>query len=214
MKDSLALKTLLAFKTLLGAAIISACLASIAHAQTAYASGSQDWAGPYAGVHFGNTWADMKHDHTLGPSGTTDTLMGGGQIGYNWQRDQIVYGVEGDFSKLDAGSKSPSVAYDEDWGMTFRGRLGYAMGRFLPYGTVGLALTDTMLKIPGAGSNSNLQPGVAAGGGVDTMLTDRWVGRVEYLYTDVPEDSSTFGGTSVTGGSNNNTIRVGLNYKF
>src|ERR1700733_9406278 len=162
------------FKKLMSAAVIAGCfMAGAAQAQTYANDSNPDWAGPYAGIHFGNTWSDMRHDHTLGPSGTTNSLMGGGQVGYNWQSDHFVYGAEGDFSKFDIGSKSPSVVYDEDWGMTFRGRAGYALGRFLPYVTGGLALTDSFIKVPGVGSDSNLQPGVAAGAGVDTFLSDK-----------------------------------------
>ncbi len=42
---------------------------------------------------------------------------------------------------------------------------------------------------------------------------DSWFGRIEYLYVDVPKDSST-GGTTVDGGSGNHTVRLGVNHKF
>jgi len=174
-----------------------------------------NWAGPYAGVHFGMTWGDFKNDSGVpGPNGSSDSLMGGGQAGYNWQFNHIVLGVEGDFSKLDVGTHSGAVTFDEDWDATLRGRAGYAIGRMLPYATFGLGLTDAEAKLTGAGSDSNVEPGIAAGAGLDGMISDRWSARAEYLFVDVPKDTYHTGGTAVSGGSSNNTIRVGLNYKF
>src|SRR5262245_50062196 len=49
------------------------------------------WNGLYGGVHLGN--ADAGGD---------DGLIGGVQIGKNWQSGQIVYGLEGDISFSDA----------------------------------------------------------------------------------------------------------------
>ena len=42
------------------------------------------WHGLYAGVHVG--------------FGDADGVLGGGQVGYNWQSGRVVYGVEADFS--------------------------------------------------------------------------------------------------------------------
>src|SRR5262245_63445373 len=42
------------------------------------------WQGLYAGVHVG--------------FGDGDGVLGGGQVGYNWQSGRIVYGIEADFA--------------------------------------------------------------------------------------------------------------------
>ena len=63
--------------------------------------------------------------------------MGGGDIGNNWQFNHLVLGVEGDFSKLDNHAGSGGTKLTEDWMTTARGRVGYAVDRFLPYVTVG-----------------------------------------------------------------------------
>lgn len=94
------------------------------------------------------------------------SFIGGGQIGYNFQSGNIVYGVEGDFQVLrnrDTLSASlreftPGVApagagditrntfatyfIDREWQATFRGRFGYAWDRLLVYATGGLAVTS------------------------------------------------------------------------
>jgi len=188
-----------------------------------YATGSstsssvpRNWTGPYVGGFVGGSFADFANNTPLtGPSGSTSSFMGGGDVGTNWQFNRAVLGVEGDFSKLNNHSGTGTgIKYTEDWMTTVRGRAGFAIGRFLPYVTGGLALTDTVSKVSGVGSSERVEPGPAAGGGVDAMLANNWFARVEYLYTGVPKETSTIGGTTVGGGSANNAVRLGLNYKF
>jgi len=187
---------------------LSVALGSLA-AVPAMADPAGNWAGPYVGGFAGGTWSDFSHG-----AGDDSSLMYGGNLGHNWQNGHIVMGLEGDFAKFNNHVGGGGTKFDEDWMSTARARLGYSVDRFLPYVTGGLALTDTVYKVAGVGSDENVQPGYAVGGGVDTMLTDHWFGRAEYLYTDVPNDSATIGGTTVRGGSGNNTGRVGVGYKF
>src|SRR5690606_34899088 len=48
------------------------------------------WQGLYGGVHLG-----------YGEDSHTDGILGGGQLGYNWQAGRFVYGIEGDISVTD-----------------------------------------------------------------------------------------------------------------
>src|SRR5215475_3072953 len=50
------------------------------------------WTGVYAGVHAGGGWAD------LGVGNTGSGFIGGGQVGYNYQINQWVFGLEGDIA--------------------------------------------------------------------------------------------------------------------
>src|SRR5262249_44427791 len=60
------------------------------------------WTGFYVGINAGGKWANVDDDVTIG--GTTVTFNGdrnsswiaGGQLGYNWQVGQWVFGLEGD----------------------------------------------------------------------------------------------------------------------
>jgi len=124
------------------------------------------WAGWYVGINGGvitaqttirdvNNWADEGYiaSNTLKAMGG----MVGGQVGYNWQEDAFVYGLEADIDWVGAnstlsgtlcscggGSKS---AYSEttqmNWLSTIRGRAGITVGTTqstLLYVTGGLAL--------------------------------------------------------------------------
>lgn len=93
-------------------------------------------------------------------------FIGGGQVGYNFQFNQLVLGVEGDISFTDW--------HENDAFGTVRGRLGYAWGRVLPYATAGLAVVDS-------------EAGWTAGGGVELAVSDNVSLRGEYLHFNVAD---------------------------
>src|SRR5476649_520170 len=85
-------------------------------------------------------------------SASASAWLAGAQAGYNWQRGSVVYGLEADISGT--GLKStmnttlqslfvpPPTAFTTssiDWYGTVRGRLGWATGPVMFYGTGGLA---------------------------------------------------------------------------
>ena len=147
--------------------------------------------------------------------------FGGGQIGYNWQRDRFVFGVEGDFQGADIGGTRIRSIWrrrrdrDVNWFSTVRGRLGFASGPLLVYGTGGVAFADIDNRIHftdgNVSRNSGTQTGYAVGGGVEWAFAPNWSAKAEYLYLGFGDD------TLPSGDRINNdfqTVRVGLNYKF
>jgi opacity protein-like surface antigen len=67
-------------------------------------------------------------------------LTAGIQAGYNWQRGNLVIGIEGDVGTL--GSLDDILA-------SIRGRIGFGSERTLIYGTAGLAYRDTSSRVAG-----------------------------------------------------------------
>jgi outer membrane immunogenic protein len=130
------------------------------------------WTGLYGGVHVGSADAG------------DDALVGGVQLGRNWQSGHMVYGIEGDISLSDSD--------DIDWMGTVRGRLGYLFSpSILGYGTAGLG----MINFAHGGDETELVLGL----GVEGKLTQATSVRLEYLnFTD----------------SDINVVRAGLNWKF
>ena len=155
------------------------------------------WTGAYIG---GNVGVAVARDPTfhpidiptfgfeqfhLSPAG----IVGGGQIGYNWQSANWVFGLEADFqgsAQRDSNNciqecvprALPLVSLFEhftqkiDWFGTVRPRFGYTNGPALLYVTGGLAYgrvsTDfNFLFTGGAGGSSNFS---AAGSFSDTKL--------------------------------------------
>jgi outer membrane immunogenic protein len=120
------------------------------------------WTGFYIGGNIGANWP--SDDIELFDDNAQ--FIGGGHVGYNWQSpSNWVFGVEGD----------ADFSNDFDYLATVRGRLGYAFGRTLVYGTGGVAF---------AGFNDFLddETGWVAGGGVETKIRPNVSVGVEALY--------------------------------
>jgi len=145
--------------------------------------------------------------------------FGGGTVGYNWQFNNIVAGIEADGAFADVSSSITALGITAtakvDALATVRGRIGVAFDQVLLYGTGGLALADTKVSVSGSGitlSDTKTQTGWAAGAGVEWMFLPRWSLKAEYLYRRF--DSVTlFGGIS-TGSSALNSGQVGVNFHF
>jgi outer membrane immunogenic protein len=120
------------------------------------------WSGLYGGVHVGSVdaWFD-------------DGLVGGVQVGKNWQAGKIVYGIEGDFSLSGADSI--------DWVATARGRVGYLLSpSILAYGTAGFGFVEGW---------HDTETDFVYGLGVEGMLTQAASVRLEYLgFSDTDVD--------------------------
>src|SRR5947207_239651 len=74
-----------------------------------------DWTGFYVGGHVGYGWAekDWRDAFGLNLSNRASGFLGGGQVGFNYQINQFVLGVEGDFSwrGINGGTTiSPTIA--------------------------------------------------------------------------------------------------------
>jgi|SRR4051812_7012074 outer membrane immunogenic protein len=175
------------------------------YAAPAPAYAAYNWMGPYIGANVGYQWGNVTHSGTQ-PSGAA----AGGQIGYNWQNGQLVFGVETDMQWSNADDVVGVQKFSNSWFGTARGRVGYAMNNVLAYGTGGLAYGNLELSTAGL-SESKAHIGWTLGVGAEVGLTPNWTARVEYLYFDLSEGSY-FTGTSH--GLESSLMRAGVNYKF
>lgn len=146
------------------------------------------WTGFYLGANAGYGFSDNSNFGFGGPltagatvvtpstggifgvgSNNRDGFVGGGQIGYNYQVGQVVFGVEADIQYTDFGGRGNGNAFGtavvggnvagvvpgapgnvaffnggtrSDYFGTVRGRLGYAFDRTLIYATGGYAYRD------------------------------------------------------------------------
>ena len=131
-----------------------------------------NWTGCYIGGNLGGKWArtgdvvnvpaatGINGPTTLAStldlgSANSDTFIGGGQIGCNWQTGRLVLGIEGDADAQNwkrsqvIGGVLPALFVPGDtfelrstWQASIRGRIGYAWDRTLLYATGGVAFTD------------------------------------------------------------------------
>ncbi|MBI4723668.1 MAG: porin family protein, partial [Rhodomicrobium sp.] len=127
-----------------------------------------NWSGLYGGVNVGYG-EHVDYDDISGG-------FAGGQIGFNFQRGNLVYGVETDFQFSGIGASYNgwlgSASIDLNYFGTVRGRLGYAFDRALVYATGGFAYgeLEAAAAIPLLGwswHGSEVETGYVLGGGVE-----------------------------------------------
>lgn len=169
-------------------------------------SGLYNWSGPYAGLNIGYEWG--KVTNTVGePSG----LTGGGQVGYNWQSGQFVFGAETDIQFSGADDTFAPWKFSNPWFGTLRGRGGVAFNNVLLYATLGLAYGELKGEFLGL-SETKTEIGWAGGVGAEYGFTPNWSARVEYLYMDLA--SRPFSITGTDNGLHTHMLRLGVNYHF
>lgn len=195
-----------------------------------------EWTGPYIGVNLGVAILDGDADVTGVVTSTLDLsstgVTFGGTLGYNWQLDQFVIGVEGDINYVDVndslsflnGKGTATVRGDYDWFATIRGRAGLAMNSTLFYLTGGVAFIDSDLRLtaptiggPVTVNDSEVLAGYALGFGLEHKFSQDWSLKAEYLYMNFESHSATV--TATPGASARlepelHVVRAGLNYHF
>jgi outer membrane immunogenic protein len=160
-----------------------------------------------------------------------DGIIGGAQLGYNWQAANWVYGLETDIQASSQRDNKTvvgfgSVTYDAKlpWFGTVRGRLGYSVGSTLFYVTGGYAYGGVKTKISEDSiqviNASTTRSGWTAGAGIETpfklfgLFGPNWTSKAEYFYVDLGSTSNTVNTTVVTTNVTEHIFRTGLNYHF
>ena len=106
------------------------------------------------------------------------------------------------------------------WLATFRGRVGYAFDRWLPYITGGGAYGNvkaTATDIPTGsvlGTASKNQLGWTVGAGLEYAFLGNWTAKIEYLYVDLGSFDAGLAPLAANVSFKENIVRAGLNYKF
>lgn len=180
-----------------------------------------NWTGFYAGVYAGYGWGNSTWE-LVGVDTEPKGWLAGGTLGYNWQAGSFVYGLEGDIGASGVkGSAACALVLtcetSNRWLATFRGRVGYAFDRFLPYVTGGGAYGDIRSSIglgPAALTASTTRFGWTAGGGIEYAFLSNWTTKIEYLYVDLGSFDPGFVAPVGNVDFKEHVVRVGLNYKF
>ena len=188
-----------------------------------------NWTGFYLGVNGGYGWANSTHIDSLGRSTGSFNQNGGmvgGTAGYNWQLGSTVLGLETDldWARINGSTAAGACAFGacytnmQSFG-TFRGRLGYAAGMWMPYVTGGLAYADIKSGQTVATSSDQWRAGWTVGAGVEAMFAPSWSAKLEYLYADFGTSGggayTTPAGINVAASERNvNIVRAGINYHF
>jgi opacity protein-like surface antigen len=162
-----------------------------------------NWTGFYVGGFAGTTWGQWD-DHNIGGDPTQRVeptlagVMGGGQVGFNYQfANNFVVGAEFDAGWTNAeGSRScPNLffvncVYFTDWIATATLRAGYAYERALFYVKGGGAWAEHEYPIFSnltglvIGTANDTRSGWTVGAGFEFALTQNWSAGAEYNFMD------------------------------
>jgi len=183
------------------------------------------WTGPYVGLHAGYGWGPSRFylpATGYSSSFSTSGVIGGAQLGYNYQINRFVLGLEGDID----GTSLSRTAFDPLTATTYssqmpvegsiRGRFGITWDRALLYATGGLALGQekSTFTPPGASFTRGLT-GWTVGGGLAYAMTDHWSMRGEYRFTQFERATDTPpAAPAISHRLDQHAVRVGVDYKF
>jgi outer membrane immunogenic protein len=214
------------------------------------------WTGFYGGLNVGGGWSANRinknsltpyTDPTLGGvwllpgstngGGNAAGVVGGGQVGYNYQLGSFVVGAETDFqgTSMRSGGNSAGALYPSpvtpggflvpaapagnagvalNWFGTARGRAGFLiMPTLLVYGTGGFAYGDVQSAFTG----NNIRTGWTGGGGAEWMFMPNWSAKAEYLFADLASGGAKGWAGNALGDQRHpqyNVVRAGVNYHF
>ena len=177
-----------------------------------------NWTGLYVGANIGYGWG---RDSSGGTSTNLNGVIGGGQIGYNWQMNNLVLGLETDFQGSGQKATGTGVGFSLTERIryfgTVRARLGYAWDRTLLYVTGGYAYTNIGgdLTVGAFTTSTNTtKSGYTVGAGLEYAFAGPWSAKAEYLYVDSGTTTLTLAGVSADARVKNHIGRVGINYRF
>lgn len=190
------------------------------------------WSGCYVGLNLGGGSSGTNFGSTVDPGSylaagdaatvtgsggggaNANDILGGGQVGCNWQTGTLVLGLEGDFDYFhsnpqfdnntntlaDGNTFAIGQSLTTNYLATVRPRFGIAADRNLAYLTGGAAFTSISYSEnyvdanspPGTGSAavSRSLVGWTAGAGWEYAFAEHWTVRAEYLFASFPSSNA------------------------
>ena len=205
-----------------------------------------DWTGIYLGFHVGGgILTDSVSQTTTSPTGFNFAnsgslrpagVLGGAQIGANYEFVPWVVGVEGSWTdSAISGStlipcSAPCVGVPQErftshalWFAALTGRAGYAANDWLFYAKAGgawlhVSYTEDLIAIGGPTAATQVisdnRTGFTAGAGIEFGLVENLSGKIEYDFYGFGSKNYNFNFTPVSVRSNLHALTAGLNYRF
>jgi outer membrane immunogenic protein len=203
-----------------------------------------NWTGCYIGGNAGGGWvhthqefARVQFAGTLFSDSRGSDVIGGGQVGCDYQFDRFVIGAQGqfDFGQINSSAIEPlfptfTSAAQTKHIFTATGRVGYlVVSSVLAYVKGGGAWAQTYLSVTGSvpapflSESATLnRSGWTVGGGLEWMFSPGWSVFAEYNYMDFGNGIAPYVSGPGTGGPPNvlsarltaQTALAGVNYKF
>lgn len=154
-----------------------------------------DWSGYYVGGSYG--MGQVLNDS--GRVRSDETVIYGLHAGRMWDLGNWVLGAEAEFHRLDM---TDNAGVDAN-ALRTKGRVGYDLGRILPYATMGGAVMGF------TGDFEDYDAAIVYGGGVDFALTDNIILGAEVLQHDVV---GAFGGSNMDVSAQTLSLRASFQF--
>jgi outer membrane immunogenic protein len=213
------------------------------------------WTGFYVGANMGAGFgvhaltngqsssggADVPDDGVMVGAGNSTGILGGGQVGYNYQMGQFVFGLEGEIDASGVGGhtmlhpRGASGDFDNstDWVAMTTGRIGAVFhGDTLFYLKAGLAWDENTYKLSVTSpfesgtypSLTDSRIGWVLGFGAEYEIAPQWTAKAEYDYIDFGTQTVSFprgtGSVDVVGAFTTDidqklhVVKVGVSHKL
>lgn len=191
------------------------------------------WTGCYVGLHVGGDFGHVSAGDPINDGTDTSGMIGGGQVGCNYQTQNFVIGAEGELWASGLRGSVTSIApagvaplmgtarakSEVAGDVALRG--GFAMDRTLFYGKLGVALANYDFNADAVGfgvSADENYTGLLLGLGLEYAVDMHWSLKAEYDYIYYPDKTVNFAGGGFTQPVSirptENLIKVGANYRF
>jgi outer membrane immunogenic protein len=213
-----------------------------------------NWTGFYVGGQIGEGWDATSPTLTVGPADFpagfmlktlhASGLLGGGYAGFNYQINQFVIGIEGDYSWANLVGSAGTVGVlggtqdrtaHINWIATLAGRLGYAVNDWMLFGKAGwtwegLHANGSVFDVAGVNTSNFVTPqqtrnGPTIGTGVEWGFARNWSDKLEYDYVKFNNKNnytisigaisgSVFTGVTSVSVSSLNVVKLGVAYRY
>lgn len=174
------------------------------------AAAGPDWGGFYLGATYG---MGLGGDLEYSSGNTYDDLESGSSygafVGYNFQRNNLVYGGEIAYSQVDTPGFGPIGYPNETFNYFIDGkaRIGYAMNKVLVYGFAGYTLSNFEFQ---SGANFDVD-GLNYGVGADMMIGEHLFLGAEYIARNLSGETNSATETQTT---NIQAVQLRAGWKF
>jgi outer membrane immunogenic protein len=184
-----------------------------------------DWTGGYVGALVGSSCEDGEFTYSATGGKFLNAgcgWKGGALAGYNFQIDNVVWGIEGNVETTGNLTRNNQVGADFKHSMPIIGRLngrvGYAMDDTLLFMTVGGAYAQGLLNDNVTTLNNKLKAnhwGWSVGAGIEHAVTDQFRLRLDYLYTHFSDEKYKTACCTIDGGpGDEQEVRIAAIYAF
>jgi outer membrane immunogenic protein len=228
---------------LLTSAVAAAALVPFAHAADMalppaapapyYRPALYDWTGIYFGGHVGAGYIQNSLTSTAAAAlaltnsldFNTTGLVGGAQVGANYEFAPWVVGIEGSWTSTQLGATKSATTIPAGteqlnpnplWLAAATARVGYARDDLMFYVKGGGAWMNIEYTEVAGGTQAitSTSTGFTAGAGLEYGFVEGWSGKLEYDFYDFGSTNYAFTLTPISAKADIQVLTVGINYRF